>query len=83
MNSYSTLSVEDIVSSGFALLDDRRDIGQATFEKSEWFVVWTKDVMEIHYKEDMVFCGKLQNKREFEKVLKQVNIYENSSSTKL
>lgn len=77
------LDQEDIISVGFTLVDDYDDVGQATFEKGEWFVIWTRDATEIHYGEDMVFCGKVKNKSEFKRILNQVNIYENSSSNEL
>ena len=77
------LDIENILSFGFTLVDDYDGVGQATFEKGEWFVIWTRDVTEIHYGEDMVFCGKIKNKSEFKRILNQVNIYENSSSNEL
>lgn len=70
------LDIEDILSFGFTVVDEYDDLGQATFEKGEWFVVWTKDATEIHYGEDMVFCGKLKNKSEFGRILKQLEIHE-------
>ena len=70
------LDIDDILSFGFTLVDEYDDLGQATFEKEEWFIVWTKDATEIHYGEDMVFCGKLKNKSEFGRILKQLEIHE-------
>ena len=66
------LDIQDILDLEFTLLDNLDDLGQAAFEKNEWFLVWTKDIVEIHRDEDMLFCGKVKNKSELKRVLKRV-----------